>query len=196
MRKAEHRATNSEWWQVYKSKISKYTMCIKPRRKEEHQNMTSHFRWVIRHVGLFLILICWQFKKFSIYLFIFWLRGTWDLIPNQDQTQTTGIWVWSLNHWATRDILLVSFKCSVMSTHKIFLMGKNSIDYFSKMAFYLEAEPLPDPSLALGWVVNFFATEGGGGVVLSSQFIYYVPDLVSFQVCRGVPREVVWGWGG
>ena len=36
-------------------------------------------------------------------------------------------------------------------------MGKNSIDYFSKIASYLETEPLPDPSLACwDWLSIFF----------------------------------------
>ena len=65
-------------------------------------------------------------------------------------------------------------------------MGKNSIDYFSKMAFYLEAEPLPDPSLACWDGLSIFSSNGTGvwWVVLSSHVFTTSQIRVSFQVCR------------
>lgn len=84
-----------------------------------------------------------------------------------------------------------------MSTHKIFLMGKNSIDYFSKMAFYLEAEPLPDPSLSIfGMGCQFFQAMGQecGGWCLVHTYLLR-PRSGSASRCAGCTGGGL-GWGG
>ena len=58
-------------------------------------------------------LMCTIFKVFIKFVTILLLfnvlgfrpQGTWDLsVPARDQTHTSGIGRWSLNHWATREI--------------------------------------------------------------------------------------------
>ena len=141
-------------------------------------------------MDLFSLSICWQLKKISIYLFIFWLGDTWDLrFPNQGSNPgPLCLEYGALTTGPPGMSLLASFKCSVMSIHTIFLMGKNSIDYFSKIAFYQEAEPLPDSSLACWDGLSVLSSNRTGvwWIVLSSHVFTMSQVWVSFQVYRCV----------
>lgn len=98
--------------------------------------------------------------------------------------------------------LWVIFKCSVMSMYKTFLMVKDSIDYFSKVEFYLVAEPLPDQSLAFwhGLGCQFSSNElNAVGWECGRQCLVHAyllsPSPGSASECAKCAREVGLGGG-